>query len=129
MSLRCTQVEIVYDLFHVVVNYGTEVIDRVCVDRVNQLRHDKPARRVVKSPRWLLPRNKDNLSHAQGVHFSEVLQANAPLMRWPISSGMNLSGYGSTVEPSVHKKLWFGVVAKSGQTKWNCSTEIACAAT
>lgn len=47
----------VYDLFHVIAKYGREVIDRVRVDAANQLRHDRPARRVVKQSRWLLLRN------------------------------------------------------------------------
>jgi len=34
------------------------VIDRVRVDESNRLRRDKPARRVVKSSRWLLLRNR-----------------------------------------------------------------------
>lgn len=77
---HCPLAEIVYDLFHVVAKYGREVIDRVRVDQANQLRHDKPARRVLKSTRWLLLRNKNNLSQAQEVHLNEVLEANAPLM-------------------------------------------------
>ncbi len=54
---RCPQAEIVYDLFHVVAN-GREVIDRVRVDEANRLRQDRPARRLVKSARWLLLRNR-----------------------------------------------------------------------
>lgn len=54
---HCPQAEIVYDLFHVVAKYGREVIDRVRVDQANQLRHDRPARKVLKSSRWLLLAN------------------------------------------------------------------------
>ena len=77
---HCPQAEVVYDLFHVVAKYGREVIDRVRVDQANQLRHDRPARRVLKSTRWLLLRNKENLSDAQAVHLNDVLQANRPLL-------------------------------------------------
>ena len=80
IKVHCPQAEVVFDLFHVVAKYGREVIDRVRVDQANQLRHDKPARRVLKSTRWLLLRNKDGLSDAQSVHLNDVLQANAPLM-------------------------------------------------
>ena len=45
---HCKQARIIYDLFHVVAKYGREVIGRVRVDAANQLRHDQPARRVVK---------------------------------------------------------------------------------
>ena len=47
----------VYDLFHVVAKYGREVIDRVRVDRANQLRDNPKSRQVIKRSRWLLLRN------------------------------------------------------------------------
>ena len=37
------------------------MIDRVRVDEANRLRHDKPARKVIKQARWLLLRNPQNL--------------------------------------------------------------------
>ncbi len=77
---HCPQAEVVFDLFHVVAKYGREVIDRVRVDQANRLRHDRPARRVLKSTRWLLLRNKENLSDTQAVHLNDVLQANQPLL-------------------------------------------------
>lgn len=57
----CPNAEIVYDLFHVVAKSGRDVIDRVRVDEADRLRHDKKARKVVKSARWLLLRNRENL--------------------------------------------------------------------
>ena len=63
---QCPFAEIVYDLFHVVAKYGREVIDRVRVDQANQLRRDKKPRQVVKSSRWLLLRNKQNISRKKG---------------------------------------------------------------
>ena len=77
---HCPQAEIVYDLFHVVAKYGREVIDRVRVDQANRLRQDRPARRVIKSSRWLLLRNRHNLDPAQAVRLQELLQANQPLL-------------------------------------------------
>lgn len=47
--------------------------------RANALRHDKPARKVVKQSRWLLLRNKENLKAEQAVHLAELLAANQPL--------------------------------------------------
>lgn len=76
----CPQASIVYDLFHVVAKYGREVIDRVRVDEANRLRHDKPARKVIKGSRWLLLRNKKNLHQAQDrVRLRELLAANRKL--------------------------------------------------
>ena len=80
VKLWCPQAEIVYDLFHVVAKYGREVIDRVRVDESNRLRRDKPARRVVKSSRWLLLRNRSSLPQDERIRLRELLQANRRLM-------------------------------------------------
>lgn len=77
---QCPHAEIVFDLYHVVAKYGREVIDRVRVDQANQLRHDKPARKVLKSSRWLLLRNRRNLKPDQAVHLKELLAANRSLL-------------------------------------------------
>src|SRR5690606_37728518 len=77
---HCPNARVVYDLFHVIAKYGRDVITRVRVDAANRLRHDKPARRVVKRSHWLLLRNPANLQpHAQ-VRLGEVLAANQPLL-------------------------------------------------
>lgn len=76
---HCPQAAIVFDLFHVVARYGREVIDRVRVDRANELRADKPARKVVKGARWLLLKNRDSLGEGQDVQLKELLQANRSL--------------------------------------------------
>lgn len=80
IKVHCPQADIVFDLFHVVAKYGREVIDRVRVDQANQLRHDRPARRVLKSSPWLLLRNRRNLERSQAVHLKELLAANQPLL-------------------------------------------------
>ena len=78
---HCPQARVVYDLFHVVAKYGREVIDRVRVDEANRLRHDKPARKVIKQARWLLLRNPENLKgDDQRVHLQDLLAANKSLM-------------------------------------------------
>ncbi|MGQ4870197.1 transposase, partial [Aeromonas caviae] len=76
---HCPQAEVVYDLFHVVARYGREVVDRVRVEQANALKSDKPARKVVKSARWLLLRNRAKLSEKQDVKLQELLAANQPL--------------------------------------------------
>lgn len=77
---HCPQAEIVYDLFHVVAKYGREVIDRVRVDEANRLREAPQARKVVKSSRWLLLRNRDPLKAGQQVQLTELLAANQALL-------------------------------------------------
>jgi transposase len=78
---RCPNAQIVYDLFHVVAKYGREVIDRVRVDQANELRHDRPARMLIKRSRWLLLKNRDNVTRAEDqVRLRELLAANKALM-------------------------------------------------
>ena len=80
VKANCPQAQIVYDLFHVVAKYGREVIDRVRVDEANRLRHDKPARKIIKSSRWLLLRNEDNIERSEDrVRLAELLSANRKL--------------------------------------------------
>jgi transposase len=77
---HCPQAEIVYDLFHVLAKYGREVIDRVRVDEANRLRQDPQGRQLVKGSRWLLLRNRENLTRAEDqVRLEELLAANRAL--------------------------------------------------
>jgi transposase len=82
VQAHCPKAEIVFDLFHVVAKYGREVIDRVRVDEANRLRRDKPARKVIKSGRWLLLRNRENLTRREDrVRLSELLHANRAIAK------------------------------------------------
>ncbi len=76
---HCPNAAIVFDLFHVVAKYGREVIDRVRVDRANELRHDRPGRRIVKGARWLLLKNRDSLRPGEDIELNELLAANHSL--------------------------------------------------
>lgn len=78
---RCPNASIVYDLFHVVAKYGREVIDRVRVDEANRVRADRKARKLVKGSRWLLLRNRENVTRPEDqVRLDELLAANKALM-------------------------------------------------
>nr|WP_282598029.1 transposase [Pseudomonas protegens] len=45
------------------------------------MRHDRPARKVIKQARWLLLRNPQNLKTLeQQVHLQDLLAANQSLM-------------------------------------------------
>lgn len=80
IKAHCPNAEIVFDLFHVVAKYGREVIDRVRVDEANRLRQERGARKVIKSSRWLLLRNRDHLDSSQQVHLQELLASNQSLL-------------------------------------------------
>ena len=79
---QCPEAKIVYDLFHVVAKYGREVIDRTRVDEANRLRVDPAARKVVKGSKWLLLRNKENItSSEERVKLAELLAAAKKLAK------------------------------------------------
>ncbi|MAS10782.1 ISL3 family transposase [Endozoicomonas sp. G2_2] len=102
---HCPNALVVYDLFHVIAKYGREVVDRVRVDQANALRHDAPARRVVKRSRWLLLRNRDNLKPDQASALDELLAANVPLMT-------------AYVLKAQLKELWFAPSIKAARARW-----------
>ncbi len=102
---HCPQAEVVYDLFHVVARFGREVVDRVRVDQANTLRHDKPARLVIKGSRWLLLRNRENLGDAQVIQLDELLAANQPLATVYLLKTML-------------KELWYAPAVWEGFRRW-----------
>lgn len=79
VKLHCPNAAIVFDLFHVIAKYGREVIDRVRVDRANELREQRHERHLVKSARWLLLKNRDSLRAGEDVELEELLAANHSL--------------------------------------------------
>lgn len=88
VKLHCPNAVVVYDLFHMVSKFGREVVDRVRVDETNKITrvagaHDsweRNARRVIKGTRWLLLKNRDNVTNAADrVRLTELLKTNRPL--------------------------------------------------
>lgn len=80
VKAQCPDAKVVFDLYHVIAKYNREVVDRVRVDEANRLRDDKPARKIVKSARWLLLRNRRELKYVQKIKLSEILAANRRLL-------------------------------------------------
>jgi transposase len=86
---HCPHAAIVYDGFHAIARYATEVLDRVRLDETNRLqrpqrdhqrRHAEVIRQVIKGTRWLLLRNRAHLrSRAERVRLRELLAANRAL--------------------------------------------------
>lgn len=85
---HCPHVTVVYDLFHVVAKYGREVIDRVRMDETNRIakaggpndQYTRARRRVIKGTRWLLLKNRKNLTNSHDrVRLRELLKANRAL--------------------------------------------------
>lgn len=113
---HCRKARVVYDLFHVVAKFGREVIDRVRVDQANQLRHDKPARKVIKRSRWLLLRNKENLREEQAIKLEELLQANQPLTTvYLLKDQLKELWYAPSEEEARERwQAWFNLAISSG---------------
>lgn len=110
---RCPQAQIVYDLFHVVAKYGREVIDRVRVDEANRLRQDRPARRLVKGARWLLLRNRDNVTRPEDqVRLRELLAANRALLTVYLLRD-DLKALWEYRHPGYAERFWRGWYARA----------------
>ena len=107
---------IVYDLFHVVAKYGREVIDRVRVDQANQLKHDKKARRWVKRSRWVLLKNRANLTDAQENHLDKLLAMNKDLMTTYVLGEQLKELWYCDSEEQSHQlwEVWWQQVQESG---------------
>lgn len=113
---HCPQAAIVFDLFHVVAKYGREVIDRVRVDRANELRADKPARQVVKGARWLLLKNRQSLVGGQDVQLKELLAANRALFVVHVLRDA-LKDLWSYRHPGYAERAWNSWYAKARRSK------------
>jgi len=111
---HCPRAQIVFDLFHIVAKYGREVIDRVRVDQTNRLAragrnddHTRARRRVIKGTRWLLLRNRENVTSLRDrVRLREVLAANRAL--WVVY-----------ILKDALKQLWRYRYRRAAQRAWN----------
>lgn len=116
IKLHSPQADVVYDLFHVVAKFGREVIDRVRVDEANRLRHDKKARKVVKTSRWLLLRNSRNVKEGDMLRLQELLEANRNLMTVYVLKDdlKQLWRFTSVEEASLFWDHWYRRAMESG---------------
>lgn len=116
VKANCPNAQIVFDLFHIVAKYGREVIDRVRVDEANRVRADKPRRRVVKSARWLLLRNRESIQTREDlVRLDELLKANKRLMTVYVLRDelKQLWRYRSRRHAERHWKQWYAHAVRS----------------
>jgi transposase len=117
LKVHCPQAQVVYDLFHVVVKYGREVIDRVRVDEANRLRQDKPARQLIKGSRWLLLKNPDNIQKKEDrVRLRELLEANRHLMSVYVMKD-DLKGLWDYRLPGAAMNFWRSWYARAAHSR------------
>jgi hypothetical protein len=77
----CPNAEIVLDQFHVLANFGKQVLDRIRVNEANRCRDDKAARELIKGAKWLLLGNWENLPNRKSkTKLNALLEANQALM-------------------------------------------------
>ena len=116
VNQHCPQAEGVYDLFHVVAKYGREVIDRVRVDRANELKTDPQRRRRVKRGRWVLLKNRDNMTSQQHTYLDELLAENRSLMVvYLLREQLKELWYASSRDAALEAwALWWQQVKESG---------------
>ncbi|BDY03809.1 ISL3 family transposase [Ferrimonas sp. YFM] len=116
VAMHCPNAAVVYDLFHVVAKYGREVVDRVRVDRANELRQDKPARRRVKRGRWVLLKNRKNMTDKQHAYLEELLAENRSLMVvYLMREQLKELWYADSPDAALSQwRLWWQQVTESG---------------
>lgn len=105
VQIHCPNARVVYDLFHVVAKYEREVIDRIRVDQANELKDDKAARRRVKRGRWVLLKNRGNLTEKQAGYLDELLASNKELMTVYLLR-------------EQLKEMWYCVNEKQAMAQW-----------
>ena len=116
VKAHCPQAEVVYDQFHVVAKYGREVIDRVRVDLANELKSDPQQRRRVKRGRWVLLKNKENMTSQQHSYLDELLTENRSLMVvYLLREQLKELWYANSRDAALEAwALWWRQVKESG---------------
>ena len=70
--------KVVWDLFHVVKKYNHDVVDRVRLDEAKRCQTDEE-RRTMKKTKFILLKNRTNLSADEPARLKELLAANKHL--------------------------------------------------
>ena len=117
VRLHCPNAEIVYDQFHVVANYGKDVIDRIRIEEANRVKDDKVARELIKGARWNLLGNWENLRDRETkLRLNELLEANQSLMTVYVLKDALKALWGYTREGWARKawETWLEMAQSSG---------------
>ena len=117
VRMHCPKAEIVYDQFHVVSNYGRDVIDRVRVNEANRVKDDKVARELIKGSKWNLLGNWANLPNRKAkLQLSELLEANESLKTVYVMKDALKALWGYTREGWARKawETWLEMAQSSG---------------
>ena len=77
----CPKAKIVYDPFHIIKNYGSQVVDRVRIDEAKKA--SESGKEVFKGSKYLLLKNKENLSveKDEPARLQDLLNLNRNLTK------------------------------------------------
>ncbi len=75
VNKHCSNADIVHDKFHIIAKYS-RVIDEV---RRSEQKKKQDHKQLIKGSRWLLLKNRKNLSDEQKKHLDELLEINKNL--------------------------------------------------
>src|SRR5690606_5778880 len=111
---NCPTAQIVYDLFHIVQNYGRDVIDRVRID--DGKRKSAEGHELIMRSKYLLLSNRENLRMHQRYALSLLLFVNANLSMVYIMKQMlkEIWGYKSESHAAWALENWCSLAEASG---------------
>jgi len=118
--MHCPNAEVVFDQFHVVANFGKDVIDKVRINEANRVKDDKAARELIKGAKWNLLGNWENLPNRETkVRLNELLDANQALMTVYVMKDALKALWGYTREGWARKawetwETWLEMARSSG---------------
>jgi transposase len=117
VRMHCPNAEIVFDQFHVVANFGKDVIDKVRIQEAHRVKDDKAARELIKGAKWNLLGNWENLPDRETkVRLNELLEANQALMTVYVMKDALKALWGYTREGWARKAwdTWLEMAQSSG---------------
>ena len=114
---QCPNAEIVLDQFHVLANFGKQVLDRIRVNEANRCGDDKAARELIKGSKWLLLGNWENLPNRDSkTKLNALLDANQALMTAYVMKDALKALWGYKREGWARKawENWLAMATSSG---------------
>jgi transposase len=129
VRMHCPSAEIVFDQFHIVANFGKDVIDKVRTSEVYRVKDDKAARELIKGAKWNLLGNWENLPDRKTkIQLNELLEANQALMTVYVMKDALKALWGYTREGWARKawETWLEMAQASGLKPLQCFAKNLC---
>ena len=79
---HCPNARVVYDLFHVVVKYGKQVVQQVKAAQTKQLEKRDPVRKALHGAQWIFMRRPEDVDTPEDrERLDTIIKNNKPLMK------------------------------------------------